>query len=313
MMRRITLVILLVFLHQHLTSAHWILSQIGVDGRLAPEGSHQNPFFEGIHSSPTVPADSHPNMKCGPLGVPGSNIKPFEANPGDRIAVRWLHDRSFIPFDIADNSNHHGPCMAYVAPLNSGGNGAVWTKLWHEGLDRSKGPETWDGKGWEGPFVGWWCSDNVRVNHGYMHFNLPPNLPHGDYLLRVEMLTTKLPGAGDTAQAYVACATMRVGGGGVPPVFPDAVAIPEVYKGHPWMQYQLYGGYPNNIPGIPGPEPSTNFGVDTSETGSSPSAAPTSSSSSSSGTVVSISRKIKILEAKITRLTARIEALEGRF
>eukprot|EP01097_Dermamoeba_algensis_P008600 TRINITY_DN5784_c0_g1_i1.p1 TRINITY_DN5784_c0_g1~~TRINITY_DN5784_c0_g1_i1.p1 ORF type:complete len:311 (-),score=71.44 TRINITY_DN5784_c0_g1_i1:65-997(-) len=309
-MMKLTLVVFLFFLFQHQTSSHWILSQIGVDGRLEPEGSHQNPFPQvGIHSSPTVPADSNPNMKCGPLGAPGSNVRPFHANPGDRIAVRWLHDRNFVPFDVAHNANHHGPCSAYVAPINSGGNGDVWSKIWHEGLDRSKGPETWNGKGWEGPFVGWWCSDSVRVNNGYMRFNLPQNLPHGDYLLRVEMLTTKLPGAGDTAQGYVACASMRVGGGGAARVFPNAVAIPAVYRGHPWMHYLLYGSYPNNIPGIPGPEPTTNFGSSGStNTGTNTGSTNTGTNSGSTTT----SQHIQELEAKIARLTARVEALERR-
>lgn len=57
---------------------------------------------------------------------------------------------------------------------------------------------------------------------------IPPATPAGDYLLRIEHLALHAAGGPDGAQFHVACAQVRVGGGGMGVPGP-LVAFPGAY------------------------------------------------------------------------------------
>lgn len=60
--------------------------------------------------------------------------------------------------------------MVYMAPLESEGKGAVWTKIYEDGLTNGK-----------------WAVDTFIANKGAITIDLP-NLKAGDYLIRPEMI-----------------------------------------------------------------------------------------------------------------------------
>ena len=265
-MRQYTLSVALSALLYHAqVHAHFYLSSISGPSEQQPEGAHMPPFDVSDDSArggfqmtaPVFPADTSPQMKCGTMGVPSTSVSPLPVSAGDTMTAQFLHDRG-IAYDQAMNANHHGYCSVYLAPLASQGEGNVWTKIFQGGLIPNVTPTA---QKWGSPaltdseqWVGWWCTDQLRLNDGKMPFTLPATLPDGKYILRAEMLTTLLEGTlPNTAQAYLGCSVIQVGNGDGN-TLPGAVALPEAYQGAPWIYYSLFREYiNNNIPGPPGP------------------------------------------------------------
>ncbi|KAF1949012.1 hypothetical protein CC80DRAFT_581957 [Byssothecium circinans] len=83
-------------------------------------------------------------------------------------------------------------------------------------------------------------------------FDLPAELPAGEYLVRAEGLALHSAGSAGGAQWYIACAQVKVTGSGSGTLSPS-VKIPGVYKGtKPGILIGLYYPVPTNY-SAPGP------------------------------------------------------------
>ncbi|KAJ2695055.1 hypothetical protein GGH99_000360 [Coemansia sp. RSA 1285] len=69
--------------------------------------------------------------------------------------------------------SHVGPCMVYMAPLSSQGEGNVWFKVFEQG---------WDTEAKQ------WCTVMVIDNDGFFDVTIPAEIPSGDYIVRAELL-----------------------------------------------------------------------------------------------------------------------------
>jgi lytic cellulose monooxygenase (C1-hydroxylating) len=87
---------------------------------------------------------------------------------GDKFTFEWYHDNRG---DDIIAASHKGPITVYIASASSGGNGAVWTKLYEDGLNG-----------------GVWAVDKLIQNGGKHSLTIPSWIAPGDYLLRAEII-----------------------------------------------------------------------------------------------------------------------------
>ncbi|KAJ1901957.1 hypothetical protein LPJ81_003674 [Coemansia sp. IMI 209127] len=109
--------------------------------------------------------------------------------------------------------SHQGPCMAYMAPLSSQGAGPVWFKIFEEGFDSQ---------------ANLWCTDKVILAWGIMNVVIPANIPHGDYLVRAEVLALHQTVVIGGTQSYPNCIVVTVNNGQAVPM-PGIYSIPGIY------------------------------------------------------------------------------------
>ena len=138
-------------------------------------------------------------------------------------------------------TSHKGPITVYIAPRSSNGEGHVWTKIAHDGLN---------------PVDKKWATERLYDNGGKHDVKLPPQLSPGEYLLRAEIIALH---EADTdynvnpdrgAQFYPSCAQIKVTAGGnqKPPQKFDF--IDGYTRTDPGIKFDLYNGYlPYPIPG----------------------------------------------------------------
>ncbi|KAF2396303.1 hypothetical protein EJ06DRAFT_559884 [Trichodelitschia bisporula] len=172
-----------------------------------------------------------PDMRC--------NVDPNWTTPTETAPVTA---GSVVKFGVEPKVGHPGPLQFYMAKAPAGvdiskfdGSGPVWFKI---GGDPPKVTE----KG-----LVWPSTDATSVS-----VRIPASLPSGDYLLRVEH--TALHGAGSEggAQIYIACAQVKVAGGGNGNPGPK-VAFPGAYKpADPGLKINLYWPIPTEYV-MPGP------------------------------------------------------------
>ena len=83
---------------------------------------------------------------------------------GDTVTFEWYHDN---PGDNDLATSHKGPITVYIAPRSSNGEGHVWTKIAHDGLN---------------PVDKKWATERLYDNGGKHDVKLPPQLSPGEYL-----------------------------------------------------------------------------------------------------------------------------------
>ncbi|KAJ2267545.1 hypothetical protein EV176_005225, partial [Coemansia sp. RSA 451] len=159
---------------------------------------------------------------------------------GSTITVEWHHDNDSASDDVIDIT-HLGPCMVYMAPLESNGSGDVWFKIFEDGYDAATST---------------WCVNKIRNNGGKLDVALPADIKSGDYLVRTEIIalhesdTDYAVNPARGSQFYVNCAQVSVTNGGS--AEPQGYAIPGIYKSTtPGVIFNLYSSY-SSYP-IPGP------------------------------------------------------------
>ncbi|KAI1636674.1 glycosyl hydrolase family 61-domain-containing protein [Biscogniauxia mediterranea] len=144
----------------------------------------------------------------GPVtDVASPQIRCYERAPGasaapDTTAVRAGGQ---IVWVAAPSIYHPGALSAYMARAPEGrtaadfdGAGEVWFKVYQDM------PTTTSGGQYEWPSNG----------KSELSFTIPPCLPDGDYLFRVEHVALHSASAAGGAQFYISCAQVRVSGGG---------------------------------------------------------------------------------------------------
>lgn len=124
--------------------------------------------------------------------------------------------------------------MVYIAPAESNGEGAVWTKLYEDGLT--------DGK---------WAVDKFIANKGQITITLP-NLTAGEYLIRPEIIALHEANREGAAQFYNGCGQIKVTGSGSASLPATGVDMTKAYSAtDPGVLANIYSGATTYE--IPGP------------------------------------------------------------
>ena len=124
--------------------------------------------------------------------------------------------------------------MVYIAPADSNGEGAVWTKLYEDGLTNGK-----------------WAVEDFITNKGQITITLP-DLAAGDYLIRPEIIALHEANSQGGAQFYNGCGQIKVTGSGSASLPSTGVDMTKAYSAtDAGVLFDIYSGkteYP-----IPGP------------------------------------------------------------
>ncbi|KAJ1661928.1 hypothetical protein IW140_005690 [Coemansia sp. RSA 1813] len=219
-------------------SAHTYLSHLTLDGIKYDEGVCIRPYPANRNFPVKDPSST--DLTCNVGGVTSTAAKTCPVEAGSTITVEWHHDNDSAGDDIIDAS-HEGPCLVYMAPLETNGSGDVWFKIFEDGYDASTKK---------------WCVDKIRASGGKLDVTLPADIKAGDYLLRTEIIalheadTDYATNSARGAQYYPNCGQISVSGGG--DAVPQGYAIPGIYKtDSPGILFNLYSSY-DSYP-IPGP------------------------------------------------------------
>ncbi|KAF3156423.1 hypothetical protein TWF225_008742 [Orbilia oligospora] len=172
------------------------------------------------NSPVTDPAST--NIRCNVGGGSGIASK-CGVKAGDQVTVEMhqqIGDRSCTMEGIG--GAHWGPVMVYLSKVDDAstadGSGG-WFKIYQDSW--AKYP-TGDGSS------DWWGTKDMNYCCGKLSFNIPTNIPSGDYLLRAEALALHAAQSPppNGAQFYMSCYQLTItgGSGSVPPTvnFPGA-------------------------------------------------------------------------------------------
>jgi cellulase len=159
------------------------------------------------------------------------------ATAGSDITFQWHHNDPATTSGDQDEpiaKSHMGPVMVYMAKASTNGEGAVWTKIFEEGLESGK-----------------WAIQKFIDNKGQITVKLP-NLEDGEYLIRPEMIALHEGNRAKGAQFYNGCGQIKISGGSV--ALPaSGTDMTKAYSAtDPGVLFNMYGGattYP-----IPGPK-----------------------------------------------------------
>ncbi|KAJ2775614.1 hypothetical protein H4R18_005965 [Coemansia javaensis] len=184
------------------------------------------------------------DLTCRTSNPTGAGIKSCPVTAGSMMAIYYNRNRDGKADVIS--ASHTGPVLAYIAPLESNGQGDVWVKLYEAGWD--KGTKEW-------------ATDKLIRENGIYSFTIPPELKNGEYLVRGEIIALHNARTKGGAQFYPGCAHITVTGGGSTPL-PKGVAIPGAYKDDdPGILYARKKGGDNSGYIIPGPPVYVSKGV----------------------------------------------------
>ncbi|KAH9875613.1 hypothetical protein IAQ61_003077 [Plenodomus lingam] len=164
-----------------------------------------------------------------------------EVAAGSSVGMQWHHNddgKDTFPTGDSDEpiaASHNGPVMVYMAPAESKGEGAVWTKIWEEGLT--------DGQ---------WAVEKFIQNKGLITVDIP-NLKAGDYWIRSEIIGLHEAGSEGGAQFYNGCGQIKVTGSGSVSLPATGADMTKTYSPtHPGVLFNLYNN-PTSYE-IPGPK-----------------------------------------------------------
>ncbi|KIO32116.1 glycoside hydrolase family 61 protein [Tulasnella calospora MUT 4182] len=184
------------------------------------------------YSQSPVTDVSSPSMKC------------YESNTASSTSTYTVAAGSTIGFKADQAIYHPGYLDIYMAKANptanteSAGSGAVWFKV----------SEMVPGWTKAGGFT--WPSENLQT----FTFTIPSCLPAGEYLVRIEHIALHAASAFGGAQLYIACAQIKVTGGGTKSPG-SLVSFPGAYTGNePGILINIYN-VPSTYTGYTAPGP----------------------------------------------------------
>ncbi|KAJ2552283.1 hypothetical protein EV175_003376 [Coemansia sp. RSA 1933] len=190
--------------------AHTQVYNAGVDGSL---GANFQYLIENDYGNAPIQNLTSTDLRCRcKSDITGNGVDKLSIDAGETLKIRWDHANNTVVLAVLPQS-HKGPCMVYMAPLSSQGDGDVWFKIYEDGYDTQKNQ---------------WCSDKLISSWGIMNVTMPKDIPNGDYLVRTEVLAlhqTRVIGA---TQFYPNCVVVTVSGGTVSSM-PKGYAIPGIY------------------------------------------------------------------------------------
>ncbi|CAO2650084.1 Nn.00g013760.m01.CDS01 [Neocucurbitaria sp. VM-36] len=175
-----------------------------------------------------------PSMVCNGGTATADQV---EVAAGSSITMQWHHNDPATTSGDNDEpiaASHKGPVMVYIAPADSNGEGAVWTKIYEEGLSGGK-----------------WGVDNFIANKGAITIDLP-NLAAGDYLIRPEIIALHEGNNPGGAQFYNGCGQIKVTGSGTATLPSTGTDMTKAYSAtDPGVLCNIYNGLTTYE--IPGP------------------------------------------------------------
>ncbi|KAJ2840108.1 hypothetical protein FBU31_000577 [Coemansia sp. 'formosensis'] len=210
-----------------------------VDGKRLKEGQCIRPYHD-TRNYPLKDPNSK-DLRCRTPDMSGKGVELCEVKAGSTISVEW-HESD--PNDRAISESHKGPCLVYLAPLESNGELDVWIKIFEDGYD---------------PTTKKWCVDKVITSKGKLDVQIPSDIASGKYLMRTEIIAlheADRPYGKDSksgAEYFSNCAHINIVGGQEGATAPKKYSIPGIYdkndKGIYFNLYDKYSSYP--IPGPP--------------------------------------------------------------
>ncbi|PIA13817.1 hypothetical protein COEREDRAFT_48184 [Coemansia reversa NRRL 1564] len=228
---------LIILLGWRFIHAHTYLTTLTIDGKELSEEQCIRPWWSDENYPVTDPNSK--DMLCRTKDMSSSATKQCPVAAGTTITIKWTesggNSRAISP-------SHLGPCLAYLAPMESNGEGNVWFKIHEDGYNAD------DDK---------WCVDRINANKGLWDIPIPADIKPGDYLLRTEVIAlheaNRVFGEDKDAgaQYYPNCAQLTITGTGS--AVPSGVAIPGLYKpDDPGILFNLWDGHKTyEIPGPP--------------------------------------------------------------
>ncbi|KAH9216091.1 glycoside hydrolase [Leptodontidium sp. 2 PMI_412] len=213
---------------------HYIFNRLIVNGKsMGGEYAYTRKNSNSYNPAFTADVVNSNDMRCNKGAKPGST-KTYTIEAGDKIGFK-LFNNEFI--------EHPGPGFVYMSkspdstPVSSYDGSGDWFKLWESGV--CKGSPGQDGN---------WClwqKDRIEIT-------IPPNIPPGEYLVRVEHIGLHEAEKGK-AQFYIECYELKINGagGGTPG---PLVKIPGIYKADdPGIRYNKWAANPPPYV-MPGPK-----------------------------------------------------------
>ncbi|KAI5887978.1 uncharacterized protein SCHCODRAFT_02076751 [Schizophyllum commune H4-8] len=249
-------------------SAHTRVFSLWVDG--VDQGEGGGVYIRQPPSNSPVKDLTSADVACNVNNV--AVPQKVSVNAGSTVSTEWFHNTRGD--DIIDAS-HKGPIVAYLAPLESNGEGNVWVKIGEMGYEN-----------------GQWAVEKLIADGGKFDFTIPSSVAPGDYLFRAEILALhEADGLASNSargiQLYPSCSQITVATGG-DTALPAGVAFPGAYTDTtPGIQFNIYGTDASTYV-IPGPavwDGSASY--DTAQEGSSSGGAATSAAASTSAAATS--------------------------
>ena len=239
-----------------LAAAHTTFQSFVIDGK--DQGQHFAVRTPSNGNNPIKDVTST-LMTCNGGAATADTV---EVAAGSDITFQWHHNDPATTSGDADEpiaASHKGPVLVYVAPAESNGEGAVWTKVFEEGLV--------DGK---------WAVEKFITNKGQITITLP-DLAAGDYLIRPEIIALHEGNREGGAQLYNGCGQIKVTGGSAS-LPATGVDLTKAYSAtDPGILFDIYSGATTYE--IPGPAV-----WDGASGGSSPAPTKTAAASSAAAT-----------------------------
>ncbi|KAL1841081.1 hypothetical protein VTJ49DRAFT_7412 [Mycothermus thermophilus] len=215
--------------------AHYRFSKLIINGTPEPRewmAVRQTKNYQGNQGVTDV---NSPDMRC------------FQMRPGTTTAT--VAAGSKLGFVAVSSITHFGPVSFYMARVPNGVDINTWEpagNVWFKVAEISAVPAPPGGQLTSGEAT--WPAYNKQS----VEFTIPPSLPSGKYLVRVESIALHQAQGVGGAQIYLSCAQVEVtgGGNGVPG---PLVAFPGAYRANDpgllWSYYPVRTSYK-----APGPE-----------------------------------------------------------
>ncbi|KAJ2722263.1 hypothetical protein GGI07_003409, partial [Coemansia sp. Benny D115] len=139
-----------------------------------------------------------------------AKVDPCPMGAGESITLVFKESEGTSGRAIEEE--HNGPCLVYMAPAESNGEGEVWFKIFEEGYHENDDS---------------WCIKTLNDNDGKLEVTIPADLAPGDYLMRGEIIAMHNIDDAPGPEFYPNCLKLTVSGTGT--AVPKGVAIPGEY------------------------------------------------------------------------------------
>ncbi|KAJ2489436.1 hypothetical protein IWW37_004008 [Coemansia sp. RSA 2050] len=187
-----SLVLALVATVLNVVTAHTNLYFVGTKDGMNPKGKYIRPY---MRNGPIRDLND-PLLLCRSQGMAPELTEIMPVVAGTEVIVEWHHFNA-TKSDNVISPSHRGPCLVYMAPLESNGLGNSWFKIYEQGFNVERNM---------------WCTDIVRENYGKLAVKIPTKINNGEYILRTEMIALHNARRPGEAQFYPNCVQISVTG-----------------------------------------------------------------------------------------------------
>jgi hypothetical protein len=190
--------------------AHWTYDRIIVNGHVI--GSPYQYIRHHTNGNNPLQNVTSTDMRCNTNALSGANTSTYTVPAGSKLG-----------FTIADTFGHPGPQQVYIskAPgdVKEYDGSGDWTKIYTLTYSLNASDGSTDG-------VLKWATRRAQT----FEFMLPDATPPGEYLVRAEGLALHAAHKANNAQFYVACAQIKITGGGREEVPGPTIRFPGGYQ-----------------------------------------------------------------------------------